>query len=752
MRIKKSFHLLWPMLFLFTGWFVFASPYFIKQLIPYPSNFQVSFFTPWNAYPQYAGPVKNNAISDVVNQIYPWKHFTIEELKKGNLPLWNPYSFSGTPHLANYQSAVFSPFNLLFFLLPFIDAWSLLVLLQPLLAGIFLYLYLRELKRSQVGSLIGSIGFMFCGFITVWMPYGTLAMAVVFLPLALFAVEKYYHSLQIRYGLLLTLSIPLSFFAGHFQMSLYLACFVFVYLLFSFFHRKDIKVFWHLLTAYVLGLFVSLLQIIPSLELYQLAVRSELFINKEGIPWYYLVTLFAPDFFGNPVTRNDWIGHYAEWASFIGIIPFFLAITGLFVKKHKAVIYFFFFAGIVALLLSLDTQLQQLLALLKIPVFSTSIPSRIIVLFSFSFTVLAAFGFDYLYEQVKQKSFKKLFLIMLPTITILGSIWIVVIFSPVLPADKAMLAKRNLLLPTVLFACAIGGIVFARFVKRQYVFVALSLLFILLTTFDSWRFVQKWIPFDERTFVFPSVPVIEKMQQNIGYGRVYGDFGAYIDTYYHLASIEGYDPLYSKRYGEVLQSAKTGKFTSAVRSLATLDERGKYAQRVLDILGVTLIYQPISHSNQPFAFPIWEHPEKFPTVYRDDKFAVFTNTTAMPRVQIFSQYEVIQDEKKLVERLFSADFDYRNILLLEEDPGLLQGTRDSSQGKAEVVLYTPNKVIIAVHSDQEGLLFLSDTYYPLWKATVNGNEEKIYAADHTLRAVKIPKGTSRVEFIYQGLF
>lgn len=748
--IKELIRRFWPVIFIFIVWVVFASPYFIKHKIPYPSNYQVSYFTPWNVYPEYVGPVKNNAISDVVNQLYPWRHFTIEQLQKGELPLWNPYSFSGTPHLANYQSAVFSPFNLLFFVLPFIDAWSLIVLLQPILAGLFLYLYLREIKLSQGASLIGSIAFMFCGFLTVWMPYGTLGMAVSFLPLALFAIERYSRHFQIRYVLLLALSLAASFFSGHFQMSLYVALYTGAYLLFTFFRIKNIKRLWYAAGGFALGIAVSLLQILPSIELYNQAVRSELVGNANGIPWYYLVTVFAPDLFGNPVTRNDWIGHYAEWAGFIGIIPLMLALAALFVKKNKTIIFFFFFAGITALVLSLDTPLQQVLAFLKIPIFSTSIPSRLIILFSFSFAVLAGLGFDYLKKEIEKKSLKPVFLSLLPSGLLLLFIWIYLLVFSSIPMDKAALAKRNLLLPSLLFTAIFVFVAF--FMKKKYSFVALTIVLVLLTSFDSWRFAQKWMPFEDRNVLFPKVQVIEAMQKNIGYGRVYGDFGAYLDTYYHLPSVQGYDPLYSKRYGEFIQSAASGKFTPALRSEVILDERGKYTQRVLDVLGVTLIYQPIAHSQQPFAFPVWERPENFPTVFRDDKFAVFKNSSAMPRVKVFSQYEVIADEKKLIERFFAEDFDFLNVLLLEENPGLANGNLQMPDGRAKIVSYTPNKVVVSVTSDRQALLFLSDNYYPLWEARVNGKVEKIYVADHTLRAVKVPKGESIVEFSYRGLF
>src|SRR3989344_7176291 len=117
--MKKFFLKFWPIIFIFIIWFIFTSPYFLNNKVPFASTYQVNFFAPWSTYSEFWGPVKNNAMPDVITQIYPWKHFTIETLKNGQIPLWNPYSFSGTPHLANYQSAVLSPFNILFFIFSF---------------------------------------------------------------------------------------------------------------------------------------------------------------------------------------------------------------------------------------------------------------------------------------------------------------------------------------------------------------------------------------------------------------------------------------------------------------------------------------------------------------------------------------------------------------------------------------------------------------------------------------------------------
>ncbi|MBU0567008.1 YfhO family protein, partial [bacterium] len=49
----------------------------------------------------------------------------------------------------------------------------------------------------------------------------------------------------------------------------------------------------------------------------------------------------------------------------------------------------------------------------------------------------------------------------------------------------------------------------------------------------------------------------------------------------------------------------------------------------------------------------------------------------------------------------------------------------------------------------DGFLFLSDTYYPGWKAYVDGIETRIFRANYTFRAIQIKEGKRRVEFIYR---
>ncbi|MBI3984701.1 MAG: YfhO family protein [Candidatus Levybacteria bacterium] len=748
MKLLKVF---WPILFLVVIWFVFSSPYFLQGRVPFASTYQVNFFAPWNAYPGFSGPVKNNAMPDVISQIYPWKTFTIDSLKQGILPLWNPYSFSGTAHLANYQSAVLTPLNLLFFILPFIDAWSIAVLLQPLLAGLFMYLYLRSLLLKNFSVTVGSVSFMFCGFITTWMGYETLGYAILFLPLALFAIEKFYALKTFKYLFLLSISLPLSFFSGHFQISLYFLIFVLLYLIYKYLQTRNLKFFIYTFLYFLFGLFLTMPQVLVSIEAYGQSLRSGIFQKTEIIPWGYVATFFAPDMLGNPVTRNDWFGHYAEWNGFAGTITIILALYTLFSERIKKV-WFFIFTAVLSILLCFPSPVIDLIVFLKVPVLSTSAASRIIVLFSFSIAVLSSFGIEWLFEDLKKQNKGRIIYWLIATLIIFALLWVVVLGKLILPIDKIIIARQNLILPTLLLASLVSVFVLSfislKIKKLNKLFIILPFVIVVLISFDLFRFANKWQEFSPKSLAFPKVAVEEKFREISGFERVYGNLGGEATIYYKLPTVVGYDAVYNQRYGQFIASLQNGDLENSARSVVSFPENGLYSRLGLNFLNVRYFVHKIADGRSPWVFPFWNYPDEFNSIYDDGVYQIFENTKAYKRAFLVDSYKVRTDPQEILNAMLLEDLDLTKTLVLEKDISTKLGLK---KGSATIDKYLPNEVTIKTVSDGNSLLFLSDPYYPGWKALVDGKESEILRSDFAFRSVIVPKGEHTVKFVYDPI-
>ena len=117
--------------------------FFFFGLVPIPYNILVGWFFPyqvggWQGYVPGI-PFKGGLFAaDVFRQMIPWKQLSLELIKSGQLPLWNPYNFSGEPLLANIQATIFYPLSVIFLLpIDFNLAWSWYIILSPILSGFF---------------------------------------------------------------------------------------------------------------------------------------------------------------------------------------------------------------------------------------------------------------------------------------------------------------------------------------------------------------------------------------------------------------------------------------------------------------------------------------------------------------------------------------------------------------------------------------------------------------------------------------
>jgi len=59
--------------------------------------------------------------------------------------------------------------------------------------------------------------------------------------------------------------------------------------------------------------------------------------------------------------------------------------------------------------------------------------------------------------------------------------------------------------------------------------------------------------------------------------------------------------------------------------------------------------------------------------------------------------------------------------------------------------------VLSVDTPADGVLVLSEMYYPGWQATVDGNEATIWRANAGLRALPLTAGQHEVTLVYRPL-
>ncbi len=107
--------------------------------------------------------VLSTSRGDIDFQFAYWRAFGFDQLKQGNLALWNPHLFSGMPYFGGFQSALLYPLNIFYLIMPLPNAINFGIALHVFLAGVFMYLWASYRGLCLSASLLSSIIFMFCG-------------------------------------------------------------------------------------------------------------------------------------------------------------------------------------------------------------------------------------------------------------------------------------------------------------------------------------------------------------------------------------------------------------------------------------------------------------------------------------------------------------------------------------------------------------------------------------------------------------
>lgn len=679
--------------------------------VPFPGDILVSDFQPWRStsYLGYGvGGIPNKAqYPDVIRQIYPWKTLVVESLKQGKLPLWNPYNFSGAPLLGNFQSAALYPLNVFYLFFSQIDAWTILVILQPLLSILFTYLYSRTIGLQRLASWLTAISYGLSGFMAVWLEYNTVGHVIAWLPLILLSIEHLQKKSNPLWLGALTAAHAASLLAGHPQVYAYTGVFSLIYAAF----RVPKKILPRIIGFTALGIGLAGVQIIPGIELIANAARSphdptNLF-TKILIQPMQLLSLPFPNFFGNPATRTYWpLDTFVGKVTSIGLIPLFFVFSAF--RRKDDLTRWFIGATTVILLLITANPLTYILYRLPIPLISSSSPTLMTFLFSFSLAVVCGLGLDYWLQD--KHSTKKLLRRTIEMVVLFGLLFVVTKF--VIP-EHAPIAIRALLYGAIITAATL--ILFWVAITRSSVRAPAISILIVIHVLDLFIFFNRFNPFVPRALVFPQHTILSFLKEKSpdrywGYGTA--NVAANFSSQYHMFSPEGYDPLYPASYGRFLYSYRDGKpitsFDNATRSDAairsTFGDKGLSdtdKQRVLNTLSVRYILDRTENAANAQIYP----PAIYKKIYEFEDWSVYENMQSSPRAYL-------------------------------------------SGGEAIITSYAPEKISIRTKSSRSGTLILSDAYYPGWLATLDSKTIPIIPTEQGTRTLDIPAGNHTVIFTY----
>ncbi|MCH7952240.1 YfhO family protein [Patescibacteria group bacterium] len=754
-----------PLLFLIAFTLLFFRKTFVQGLIPIPFDLLVGWFFPYivggwfvpGILTQYKG---GNFASDAIREIYPWRELAVNLLKNGELPLWNPYAFSGTPLLANMQSAIFYPVNVIFLLIQnFPFAWAAYIISAVLLSSLFMFLFLKSLKLSVASALFGSIAFAASGYMIVWLEWGVIAHAIIWLPLSLFAIKRWWESKKVRFLVLFVFSASSTIFAGYPQGAAYNLLIVaswFIFLLKTTAKRQRLSITLPVIVSAMFVIGITTVQWVPTAQLYfHSAMRGEVsqsLSREAALPFPHFATVLAPDYFGNRVTDDYWAKSrfsgvdYMDADLYVGAVTLLFAAFALLKKKKTEETKWLSVLLVLGVVLGAKTPIISFIANLGIPVLSTGAAAKALVISIFALCALGAFGFQQMIDH-KQPDKRR------QAIWIVGGLYTVLfIVSVFLDPTKAVIARKSLIIPGVAFS--IGAFLLLKKSPTAARRTVVGSVLIAVLAGELLLHAEKILPFSSPAFAYPKHELIEQLRARSGYERVAGFWDSEIatnfPTAFRLYSTEGYDPLYIRRYGEFMTAAEKGELPDIVpRSDADITQTNETNRnRLIDLTSVKYIPAKVTNPEETWEEePLKYDPSRFKLVWQEGKFKIYENLHSLPKAKLFYNWRIISEDAEIIQTLYDQQFDPHKIVLLEKDPAIEQ--TEDAEGKARIVSYKAMSVETETESKKPAILLLTDSYYPGWKATLDGKPAEILRANYTFRAIVVPRGKHIVVFRYE---
>lgn len=614
-------------------------------------------------------------------------------LQHQQVPLWSNLIFSGYPFAANPLSGLwyFPGWLALLFPLP---AGINLTLLLHLLIGLYgMYYFLRSLNTSIIGSMIGSIGFVFSTKIYAHLGAGHLSLiyAISWTPWLLYFTSKFKLQKQgLRIGIVNGLFWGLILLADlRWSIPAFLVwC---VLLADKRINLKELSKFVG--TALSIGLLTSMTTWFPLLQYLNYSNRAGLSPNDQlifSMSFLDFLNLFFPFFEGNAETRV-----------YPGAVIIMLSILGLFLYKQNNHIRKWYVLLFISVIFSLGENIPGMRFIYELPGFSLlRVPSRFLFPFIIALSIISAMVIDIIHlEKVQYRLNRIVFLFPIFIFVVLFSFG-----SIILTKDISI----NLIWSIIIFSSSF--IILLLLLSHSYKpFMLTTILFLILTidlsfvNFSSLNFIPV------KTVIYEKNDLISKLSNLKPNFRVYTpsySISQEQGSFFGIHQVNGVDPLQLQRY---------------------VDFFGEASGVAVDKYSVTL---PRFENGNPEKDNIGKCPNKDMLQELNTKYVI----SSFPLTDCdVGDYETISDQ--YVYEIGEKD----HYLMLENCP--------EKELNYLIKKYSPNEVILDLESCG-GNLKISEINYPGWQIFIDGQQSEL-ESESLFRLMNISKGPHELRMVFR---
>lgn len=714
--------------------------------------------------PFFRGRFLVNAMSDA-NTGFPGREVAASFFHAtGSILQWMPYTFGGMPFLANTGNGdTVYPTFLLRVLLPADLGFSLGFMLHLVLAGVFMFLFLRALKLDWGAAFTGGAAYLMSGQIVSLVSPGHDGKLFVsaLLPLALYFLYKAVTGPSWQSYVGFGVTVGLALLTPHVQLTYYMlmaAGFWWLYLVFLSGERAATTSWPKMAVLFAgaigLGFALAAIQLMPFFEYIQYSPRGAEGSSSTGyaygtgwsMPPEEVIGTLWPAFMGN--LRDYWGRNpFKLHSDYVGVAALILASFGFTLEGRKRLAWFFVFLTVYGLLFAFGgyTPFYHIPYAILPGISKTRVPSMIFFLVSFSAAALAAMGVQALLQLDDAIRRRRLAWLAggLGVLTLLAVAGAIRPFMDLVADPQrfgGVIANYpNFRLDAVrvlFFGLLTVGLLWRRFPQAAWG-LALGVIVLL----DLWsverQFIQ-WSPPAAETYAADGV--VRAVQGDSTIFRifpfdVYGENKNYLMTH-RLRSVIGYNGQELHRYDELLGGKNVWQ---------NLNNPGIWRLLAVKYL---VVPEPVeSGLLQPVAGPVPAHDGQQVYVYR---FA-----DAQPFASLVPMAIKVPDDQ-MIPTLVDPRFDARRFLLVPEDApvgvsaplGTVPLIDDSvhstmpREGQYRFTLATP--------APQDAFLSVSENWYPDWHATVDGKPTEVVRAQFSLMAVPVPAGAREVELTFSS--